>query len=376
MFLASANLAHAFVFSETNLYNYSYPLGNWTYVPCETSYIGDASCLKFTGSELTYCHKARNVASKGVCTCYNYRGLDARSIDGCTANATHPKCLSGQNACKQLSAIAYILGVIRFVELATCVYFTATCFRQIVRTRKYNARCTVLSSLSILYMSFTCLGIYHFVFLFKYRSSFTHDFGIISSGIMCLAVIAIFFSLSFVFAKVVTALRSLKSDGKSNISIAQQVIIIVVGVSVSLLVIYLFYTSRNAAGALITGFVCVVFGLGYILASLSLINTLSTKEFAKQYRRKVKHTMMGVGVGCIGYVASMVVYQLDSVQEISQRTGLTTALRFATNECTWFCILYFSWKVLRFLRVTEISNQNKVAAVEMTDRGSSLTSKS
>ena len=94
--------AEEFVYEKDNKFNYSYPGGNWSYVPCVNGYYGSATCDTLTGNLRTTCV---DVDGRKTCVCFSGFGF---KTPNCTENDTSPKCVSSSLACSDLTGKTYM----------------------------------------------------------------------------------------------------------------------------------------------------------------------------------------------------------------------------------------------------------------------------
>ena len=245
-----------FIFNQTNVFNYSYPNSNWTYVPCENGFHGENTCDTLTGTMRTACvpHEGRR-----LCTCMVLIGMHT---ENCTLGSFSPRCISGMSACFEKSGLAYFGLVCALFEMllcAICFVLAVDAFRKNLRRKcTFNAK---VSSLTFVIIASVALFMYDLSSgvmgvlgqsksIIVARALF--NISVTSAGIAIGGVLAATFNICAVWIKVVEAIVKLRAGAATNLNRREFFFVAILGSILSMAVVAtLVKNMTQLAGALL-----------------------------------------------------------------------------------------------------------------------------
>jgi len=332
----------AFVFKKTNAFNYTYPNGNWTYVPCNFGYLGNLTCDELTGNAAVSCYRSYAVPSPGVCACNHHSGLSALSIPGCIWNSTDPDCISGPNACKYRDAWSYIHVVMHCVVivLSAKAFFAHlfTLAHRSVRNVRLNHQLAIdvllivgnpsLIACSLAQISWPITGSRHF-------AEMLHSY---CWGALGFAILGSLVALSLRFRSLMKS-TNLPSFLQMRISRNEMIILGICGLLPSAIIPRLVAPGRAPLAALVTFALYLPFILLFLKECSSIMSaTQSTNSRDSVVAKRVQSMMRSIGANAalLGVFASCP-YALG---DISARTRFVSIARALCINGVHFCALF------------------------------------
>ena len=217
----------SFSYNGSNVFNYSYPGGNWSYIPCVRESTDIEQCNEMTGGAVTLC--ARLVpegfnSEISFCRCVEPAGLSSKY---CEPTDVRPVCFSGPDACNgplrpqgYLNLIVYGSGSL-FAIYSMCRMFTTVRKLWLLNLLEtINGSTSLFAFIALIFLFFQAASWGVYLPLVK-RYSHTPLFLTISSVFVVIALC----NLAFGWIDAVRMARKMQATSGKNVSKTSKIFI-------------------------------------------------------------------------------------------------------------------------------------------------------
>ena len=360
--VSAAASKDAFVFHETNEYNYTYGSdSNWTFVPCKKGFSGGVTCSRLTGNWKTKCRRSESTPFYGICTCYHVYGLSAESRSDCkNFNETSPRCLSGPSGCSAQMPEAYFSAT---GDAAICICSLIFLFKSLaLGWHKFTYASFALNA-SICTLFFVILGFVSvFILSFgnlqvpmRWSEEIYVTMDMLGAGMLAIALPGTLFMLQFCFNRVIITVKTMSKAAAERALKRQLLVIGVPGIFlfVAMVIAQVLRLSSVASG--ISTLICMFFGIFFLTSGKRFESTLKNHDAALSMVETSRCTTRTVGAILLSFVPASATVAVLSRTIIEKRTRTVTVLHTVFYLTMKILILAAGCAVYAFLASSSVS---------------------
>ena len=376
-----------FTFNKTNVFDYSYPNANFSYVPCEKG-VGDSGCYELTQNFRTFCIPSDYVSSSyGVCVCDESQGWTS-SLPDCNFNATEPACISGPVGCSSTSAIGDFKKVSTAITFALTAYLLLRALKTLRKIYMHDGFTADFTG-----MVFVCTGYFtglltsSMVLLVMHTPKPQyHQIRDVAGAVVAMCAIGALFNMIVVFNRVLDATKTLTLERRNRMTVKQFSLFLMIGFSSCAIMIMFMFLNKYELNAIFTVLMLFLFGVWFLVGGRSLGTMIVAKTTGIQRKtgKTLLKTTTWLGSVMSTYVVLAVLFavfstkgmllQTRTFQNIAMEEFFLQGMTFSGVSMFWIIQAYLGPKKKRE-KVTPTASTNASSSRRITEVFTSIQHK-
>ena len=366
LFAAKVSADETFVFAEPNIWNFTYPSGNWSYVPCTSPKNdlakGDEECNLFTGHKRSQCIDLEK--NHSACVCSFNLGFAPSDVPICDRPGVDPSsCVVGPKGCSRRTVPeAFLIGALNAVNAMLCLVYAFKAVAHLAETGiKFKATITAL-------IFCICALVSHFLWALFYVLQLIFNKGTFQDMILAgiIPAVSIFsvaslLNLTLAWRGVVKNAKAMKANASGNITRGEQMFVLAVTVIFGGVMVMFQMAGFNDILSIVTLVfvllinVTIIFG-GFALAKLlKASNHETTDRMAKTVLNSSRHLIFSLTF----YILFAILFSLFSARSFDAGVNM---FKIVMAQGLMYCLTFTYRTIVLYALSTGKSRKKKGVA--------------